>query len=136
MYVLAKNNSIVALDAATGKEVWTYSDVPTASIITSRGINYWESKDRSDRRLLFASNHMLRAIDARTGKAIGSFGKGEQATGWRGRGFEGTVGDETIQQISMPLSSDTVVSSAARGLSTWSGGPGSHADFSPGPWSG
>ncbi|HJP94537.1 MAG TPA: GAF domain-containing protein [Pyrinomonadaceae bacterium] len=54
--------------------------------------------------------------------------KGEQATGWRGRGFEGTVGDETIQQISMPLSSDTVVSSAARGLSTWSGGPGSHAD--------
>ena len=54
--------------------------------------------------------------------------KGEQATGWRGRGFEGTVGDETIQQISMPLSSDTVVCSAARGLSTWSGGPGSHAD--------
>jgi len=54
--------------------------------------------------------------------------KGEQATGWRGRGFEGTVGDETIQQISMPLSSDTVVSSAAKGLSTWSGGPGSHAD--------
>jgi hypothetical protein len=54
--------------------------------------------------------------------------KGEQATGWRGRGFEGTVGDETIQQISMPLSSDTVVSSAARGLKTWSGGPGSHAD--------
>jgi hypothetical protein len=54
--------------------------------------------------------------------------KGEQATGWRGRGFEGTVGDEAIQQISMPLSSDTVVSSAAKGLSTWSGGPGSHAD--------
>ena len=54
--------------------------------------------------------------------------KGEQATGWRGRGFEGTVGDETIQQISMPLSSDTVVSSAAKKLSTWSGGPGSHAD--------
>ncbi len=25
--------------------------------------------------------------------------KGEQATGWRGRGFEGTVGDEAIQQI-------------------------------------
>ena len=25
MYVLAKNNSIVALDAATGKEIWTYA---------------------------------------------------------------------------------------------------------------
>ena len=54
--------------------------------------------------------------------------KGDQATGWRGRGFEGTVGDEAIQQISFPLSSDTVVTSAAKGLSTWSGGPGSHAD--------
>jgi hypothetical protein len=54
--------------------------------------------------------------------------KGEQATGWRGRGFEGTVGDETIQQISLSLSADTVVSSAAKGLSTWSGGPGSHAE--------
>src|SRR5215510_6481829 len=54
--------------------------------------------------------------------------KGEQATGWRGRGFEGTVGDEAIQQISLPLSADTVVSSAAKGLATWSGGPGSHTE--------
>ncbi|HET6853376.1 MAG TPA: hypothetical protein VFH46_13825 [Pyrinomonadaceae bacterium] len=54
--------------------------------------------------------------------------KGEQATGWRGRGFEGTVGDDTIQQISLPLSADTVVGSAARGLATWSGGPGSHGE--------
>ena len=54
--------------------------------------------------------------------------KGEQATGWRGRGFEGTVGDEAIQQISLPLGSDTVVGSAAKGLATWSGGPGSHSE--------
>ena len=54
--------------------------------------------------------------------------KGEQATGWRGRGFEGTVGDDAIQQISLPLSADTVVGSAAKGLATWSGGPGSHSE--------
>ncbi|HEU4508512.1 MAG TPA: GAF domain-containing protein [Pyrinomonadaceae bacterium] len=54
--------------------------------------------------------------------------KGEQATGWRARGFEGTVGDDAIQQISMPLSADTVVGSAARGRATWSGGPGSHSE--------
>jgi hypothetical protein len=54
--------------------------------------------------------------------------KGEQATGWRGRGFEGTVGDDAIQQISLPLSADTVIGSAARGLDTWSGGPGSHSE--------
>jgi len=74
MYVLARNNSIVALDAATGKEVWTHAPDPPAGIITNRGINYWESKDRTDRRLLFAANHFLQAIDARTGKAIPSFG--------------------------------------------------------------
>ena len=75
MYVLAKNNSVVALDAATGKEIWTLAADPGTTVITNRGINYWESKDRTDRRLLFASNHFLRAIDARTGKPILSFGK-------------------------------------------------------------
>jgi len=74
VYVLAKNNSIVALDASTGKETWTHASGPEIKIITNRGINYWESKDRSERRLLYASNHSLRAIDARTGKAIESFG--------------------------------------------------------------
>ena len=74
VYVLAKNNSVVALGAGTGKEVWTYTPDPPASIITNRGINYWESKDRSDRRLLLCVNHALQAIDARTGKLIPSFG--------------------------------------------------------------
>jgi hypothetical protein len=54
--------------------------------------------------------------------------KGAQATGWRGRGFEGTVGDEAVQQISLPLTADTVVGSAAKKLATWSGGPGSHSE--------
>src|SRR5260370_3946671 len=53
MYVLAKKNSIVALDAATGREVWTHATDPNTSLITNRGLNYWESPDRSDRRLLF-----------------------------------------------------------------------------------
>jgi hypothetical protein len=54
--------------------------------------------------------------------------KGDTASGWRGRGFEGTVGDQSIQQISLSLSSDTVISSAAKSLTTWSGGPGSHSE--------
>ncbi len=75
MYVLAKNNSIVALNAGTGKEVWSHQTGPKTTLITNRGINYWESKDRSDRRLLFASNNLLQAIDARTGESIRRFGK-------------------------------------------------------------
>jgi quinoprotein glucose dehydrogenase len=74
MFVLARNNSLIALDAATGKQIWVRPPEPDTTVITSRGINYWENKDRSDRRLLFASNHFLRAIDARTGLPIPSFG--------------------------------------------------------------
>ena len=74
MYVLAHNNSIVALDATTGKELWIHPADPKTTLITNRGINYWESADRSDRRLLFAANNFLQEIDARTGKLILDFG--------------------------------------------------------------
>jgi quinoprotein glucose dehydrogenase len=72
MYVLARGNSLVALDAATGKEIWIHENLRG---IASRGINYWESKDRKDRRLIFQINNRLQAIDARTGKSILTFGK-------------------------------------------------------------
>jgi hypothetical protein len=54
--------------------------------------------------------------------------KNEQATGWRGRGFEGTIGDDAIRQISLPLSSDTVISDVARSHATWSGSPGANSE--------
>lgn len=72
MYVLAKNSSLVALDAATGKEIWIHENLPG---LTSRGIAYWESRNRNDRRLIFAINDYLEEIDARTGKSILTFGK-------------------------------------------------------------
>ena len=71
MYVLGANRSIVALDAATGKEIWTHRN---EGAVGDRGMNYWESEDRSDRRLLYMNGGFLTAIDARTGKTIASFG--------------------------------------------------------------
>ena len=76
MYVLARKHTIVALDAATGKERWAYSPGADTTAITHRGMNYWESKDRKERRILFASNQYLRALDAFTGKPVESFGVG------------------------------------------------------------
>ncbi len=73
MYVLAHNNSIVALDATTGKELWIHPTDPRTTLITNRGINYWESADRSDRRLLFAADNFLQEMDAQTGKSIVDF---------------------------------------------------------------
>ena len=71
MYVLARNYSLVALDADTGKEIWIHGNL---SGITTRGISYWESKDRKDRRLIFSLNDYMEEIDARTGKSILTFG--------------------------------------------------------------
>ena len=73
MYVIGKNDNVVALDAATGREIWVH-DNGKPHMISERGFTYWESKDRSDRRLFFATNNILHAVDARTGKLIESFG--------------------------------------------------------------
>ncbi|MEO7799379.1 MAG: PQQ-binding-like beta-propeller repeat protein, partial [Opitutaceae bacterium] len=72
MYLMAKNSSLVAVDVATGKEVWIHANLGG---ITNRGLNYWENADRSDRRLIFTLNGTLQEIDARTGKSILTFGK-------------------------------------------------------------
>lgn len=72
MYVLAKNNSLVALNAATGEELWIHANL---NGIARRGINYWESEDGKDKRLLFQINNYLQAIDAVTGESILGFGK-------------------------------------------------------------
>lgn len=71
MYLLAKNNSLVAVNATTGKELWIHAGL---NGITRKGINYWESKDRKDRRIIFSLSNTLQEIDALTGKTITSFG--------------------------------------------------------------
>ena len=72
VYGRGPDNSFVALDAATGKQLWIHEGVEG---FNSRGINYWESSDGKDRRLIFSANDALRALDATTGKPISSFGK-------------------------------------------------------------
>jgi len=69
MYVAGTKGVVVALDAATGKERWTSTEQAT-----ERGLTYWESQDRSDRRLILTARNGLRAIDARTGQLITTFG--------------------------------------------------------------
>ncbi|NKB72044.1 MAG: PQQ-binding-like beta-propeller repeat protein [Candidatus Latescibacteria bacterium] len=72
MYVMAKDNSLVAIDATSGEEIWIHAKL---NGITRRGITYWENEDRSDRRIIFTRNLSLQAIDAVTGKSILTFGE-------------------------------------------------------------
>ena len=86
MYANGKEkNAIVALDAATGKELWTQQ---TEGSPTNRGLAYWQSKDGSDRRLIFSANNYLQEINARTGASIKTFGKEGLVDLREGLGFD------------------------------------------------
>jgi quinoprotein glucose dehydrogenase len=71
IYGRGPNNSFVALDAATGRLLWRHEG-PEG--FNTRGVNYWESGDGKDRRLIFSANNLLQELDAQTGEAIVSFG--------------------------------------------------------------
>jgi len=70
MYVAGPKNAVVALDAASGKEIWTSTERAT-----ERGLTYWENKDRSDRRLILTTGSGIREINAKNGELIRTFGR-------------------------------------------------------------
>jgi quinoprotein glucose dehydrogenase len=70
MYVAGAKQAVVALDAATGKELWTSTEKAT-----ERGLIYWESTDRTDRRLIVTTNSGIREINAKNGEMIRTFGR-------------------------------------------------------------
>jgi quinate dehydrogenase (quinone) len=72
VYARGEANSFVALDAATGKQLWIYKGAPG---FNGRGVNYWENRDGKDRRLIFSTSNLLQELDAVTGEPIASFGK-------------------------------------------------------------
>jgi quinoprotein glucose dehydrogenase len=63
----------VALDAATGKLLWTF-DSGISGSGANRGFMYWS--DGKQGRLFAAVDNFVYALDAATGKPIGSFGNG------------------------------------------------------------
>ena len=73
MYIILHGATLVALEPGTGKELWRK---PLQGRAGSRGMNYWESEDGKDRRLLFMNNGMLTAVSAETGDPASGFGDG------------------------------------------------------------
>ena len=71
VYGRGPGNSFVALDAATGKQLWMHPPIDGFNV---RGVNYWESRDGKTRRLIYTANNFLQEIDAVTGEPVASFG--------------------------------------------------------------
>lgn len=66
-------NTLFALDATSGELLWAHDGL---NGMTTRGMNYWESEDGSERRLIFSIGDYLQQIDAITGLSVMSFGEG------------------------------------------------------------
>jgi glucose dehydrogenase len=93
LYTYTPSLKVVALDAATGKLIWTF-DSGNHEPDASRGVSYWS--DGKESRLFAGMRNLLYALDPATGKPIESFGEG---------GFidlrKGLRGDYKMQSIGL-----------------------------------
>ncbi len=71
LYGVTPKHKVVALDAATGKELWKF-DSGIAARGPNRGVSYWS--EGNEQRVLFGIQNFVYALDAKTGKPIPSFG--------------------------------------------------------------
>ena len=85
MFVTTVTSKVVALDPATGKELWKYDPYsgpitkrPRASGGVNRGVAYWsDGKDGGERRVLLGvADGRIVSLDANTGKPDPSFADG------------------------------------------------------------
>lgn len=75
LYAPTASIQVVALDAATGKQLWRFSDPRHPAWSNNcRGVTYWADGD--DKRILFSGGPWLYALNAKTGQMIESFGEG------------------------------------------------------------
>ena len=74
LFAVTAYNHLFALDASTGKELWRFAPESKGASNVNRGVAYWER--REDKRILFAYQTWLYAVNAITGKPVASFGDG------------------------------------------------------------
>ncbi len=78
LYTATPSRRIVALDAATGRELWIWdpaTEKPGSAGARQRGLVYWENSSGGEQRLLTAAGPYLFALDPKTGTLIPSFGQ-------------------------------------------------------------
>jgi quinoprotein glucose dehydrogenase len=79
MYATSPQIKVFALDAATGKEIWSFNPFKILGgenswAGTNRGVTYWQSGD--EKRILFCAGSHLICLDAKTGEPVTTFGDG------------------------------------------------------------
>jgi quinoprotein glucose dehydrogenase len=90
IYLLSRKIHLFALDAFTGKQLWMLDPLQGQKMggnLRNRGISYWS--DGKEARLFLTIKQYLYAVDAATGKLIGSFGDQGRVDLSQGLGHDG-----------------------------------------------
>jgi quinoprotein glucose dehydrogenase len=75
LYSTTPKINVVALDAATGKQLWRFNPDPAAKALSkmrNRGLTYWSQGDQA--RIFVTYRQYLMSLDAKTGKIDTAFG--------------------------------------------------------------
>lgn len=80
LYMSTPTLKAVALDAATGEEVWAFesskhNEGQRVFRGRTRGVTYWSTEDGSDQRIFLFVKDRVYALHAKTGKLISDFGE-------------------------------------------------------------
>src|SRR3990172_4681768 len=76
LYTASPTRKVIALDAATGKELWKWdpmSERPGAGGGRQRGLVYWENSTGGEARIFTGAGNCLYALGPKTGAVIRSF---------------------------------------------------------------
>ncbi|MCC6580338.1 MAG: PQQ-binding-like beta-propeller repeat protein, partial [Phycisphaeraceae bacterium] len=79
LYTATPQRRVMALDAATGRERWTWTHDASRfgpGRARQRGLVFWQNERGGERRLFTAVGNHLFAIDASSGQVISTFGEG------------------------------------------------------------
>jgi quinoprotein glucose dehydrogenase len=81
LYLSTPYNRVVALDAESGRELWSYDpkayadgQPPNGTGFVHRGVAAWRDAKTGKLRILMNSRYRLIELDAETGKPVGDFG--------------------------------------------------------------
>ncbi len=93
LYTPTPSRKVIALDAATGRELWRWDPAATPAGVggrRQRGLIFWQNESGGEQRLFTAVGNFLFALDPKTGRPISGFGESGAIQLGQGLDVEGT----------------------------------------------
>src|SRR5207247_5020372 len=78
LYTPSPTRKVIALDAATGRELWKWdsqSERPGGAAARQRGLVFWQNDTGGEQRLFTGVGNYLYALEPKSGQLIRTFGQ-------------------------------------------------------------